>query len=212
MNKVLAVCIALFSLLAVTLQYLLMLQNRVTSVFENSIRFISYFTILTNSLVAIYFIYHVVKMFGYGKNYQLNLGTLTAITVYITIVGLIYQIILRQTWNPTGLQKWVDEMLHSVNPLLVLIFWFLNYKSGKLQYRQIIYWLIFPLLYLFYVLIRGHFSNFYPYPFLNMPEIGLQKTILNSLVITIVFILVSTLFTWINIKATKATTNSVSLE
>ncbi|MFZ5976285.1 MULTISPECIES: Pr6Pr family membrane protein [unclassified Hydrotalea] len=33
-------------------------------------------------------------------------------------------------------------------------------------------WLIYPLLYLVYILIRGSFSGFYPYPFVNVLQIG----------------------------------------
>ena len=126
MKKGLMLCIALFSLLAVVTQYYLMLANSTHSVFETSIRFFSYFTILSNTIVAVYFTYLTYDFLIHKENIQFSFGTLSAITVYITIVGLVYQFLLRQTWNPAGMQKVADETLHSLNPLLVIIFWFLH--------------------------------------------------------------------------------------
>jgi hypothetical protein len=36
-------------------------------------------------------------------------------------------------------------------------------------------------------LIRGSFSGFYPYPFVNVGQIGIAKVILNSIGITLAF-------------------------
>ncbi|MBK7088482.1 MAG: Pr6Pr family membrane protein [Chitinophagaceae bacterium] len=196
MKKGLMLCIALFSLLAVVTQYYLMLANSTHSVFETSIRFFSYFTILSNTIVAVYFTYLTYNFLIHKENIQFSFGTLSAITVYITIVGLVYQFLLRQTWNPAGMQKVADETLHSLNPLLVIIFWFLHIKTNKLPYSQIKYWLVFPLLYLAFVLIRGHYSNFYPYPFLDVPGLGLKKVTINCLGMALFFYLIAAMYIW----------------
>jgi hypothetical protein len=108
-----------------------MITNRIADVPETIIRFFSFFTILTNTIVAIYFSF---QFFNSKRNHWLNrAGVLTAITVYIIVVGLVYQLILRQVWEPTGMQKLVDELLHSINPILVLIFWFLYEKKSLLN-------------------------------------------------------------------------------
>src|SRR5690554_4316116 len=120
MKQLLALIIALSSLVAVFLQLDLMLSNSSQLLGETLIRFFSFFTILTNSLVAGYFSYlsyHWIKRQPITKN---EFTRLTAITVYISIVGLVYQVLLRHIWSPTGLQT-VDELLHSVVPVLVVI-------------------------------------------------------------------------------------------
>jgi hypothetical protein len=194
MKKVLTFSIAVFSLVAVLLQFDLMLANRTFSVFETTVRFFSYFTILTNSLVAVYFSYLAYKRYKHHTFSPQDFGILTAITVYITIVGLVYQVLLRHTWSPAGLQKLVDEMLHSVNPVLVVIYWFMNKNGSVLNYKQLGSWLIYPLVYLVYVLIRGHFSGFYPYPFLDVTNLGYQNVVINSIGMTLFFVSVSALF------------------
>ncbi|MEO7534463.1 MAG: Pr6Pr family membrane protein [Ferruginibacter sp.] len=152
-------------------------------------RFFSFFTVLTNILAAIMLTAQASDRSGFSKP-----GTITAITVYITIVGAVYQILLRHIWHPTGLQMIVDELLHSVNPLLVIFYWCLFERKGLVNYTQISGWLIYPLVYLLFILARGSFSGFYPYPFINVTEIGLAKALINSLLLLLVFSAISLLF------------------
>ncbi|MBA2499756.1 MAG: Pr6Pr family membrane protein [Chitinophagaceae bacterium] len=174
---------------AILAQFYLIIENRVAPVPETIIRFFSFFTILTNILVAVYF-----TMNALGRNQFDKAGKLTAITIYITIVGLVYQLLLRHIWQPTGLQMVVDELLHSVNPLLVLIYWYLFEMKTSIKYKQIFGWMVFPIVYLVYILIRGNFSGFYPYPFINVSEIGISKALVNGLILLLFFYAVSAFF------------------
>jgi hypothetical protein len=197
MRRNLSILFALIAWFAVVTQFLLMLENRVASVPETIVRFFSFFTILTNLLVAIYFSVQSFQKKNHDAGFTNKPGVLTSITVYIAIVGLVYQILLRHIWQPTGLQKIVDELLHSVIPLLVIFYWYLFENKSKVHYRQISKWLIYPLVYLFYILIRGSFSGFYPYPFVDVKNLGLQKVLINSTWLVILFAVVSLLFVWI---------------
>ncbi|WP_291373319.1 Pr6Pr family membrane protein [Cyclobacterium sp.] len=124
-------------------------------------------------------------------------GKLTAITVYILVVGLVYQLVLRGIWKPEGLQWLADEVLHSINPVLVLAFWVYFENKVALHWRMLPYWLIYPALYLISILILGEITGFYPYPFVNVEELGIGKVILNSFYVMclILFISGSLLFT-----------------
>ena len=196
MKKKLALLLALIGWFAIIAQYILMIQNREASITETTIRFFSFFTILTNILVAIYFTCLV-----FTKNQELKLigqpGTLTAITIYITMVGLVYQVALRHIWQPKGLQLIVNELLHSVIPVLVIIFWYLYETTGRVKYAQIFKWAIYPLAYLFYILVRGSFSNFYPYPFIDVTNLGMAKALTNAGVILVMFLTIAALLLFI---------------
>lgn len=173
---------------AVITQFILMLNNRVASVPETIVRFFSFFTILTNLLVTIYYTIHWLQK---PTSLLLRLqkpGVLSAVTLYIAVVGLVYQIVLRSIWSPVGLQKLVDELLHSIIPVFTLVYWFLYEKHTETSWKSIPSWLLYPLFYLAYILIRGSFSNFYPYPFVNVTELGLQKVLINSSVLVVVFL------------------------
>ncbi|HUM97570.1 MAG TPA: Pr6Pr family membrane protein [Chitinophagaceae bacterium] len=200
MRKTLILIIALVSIFAVVAQYVLMLNNNTFGIPETTVRFFSYFTILSNSLVAFYFSRLFIKSVFNPLPPKNNFGILTAITVYITIVGLVYQVLLRQIWSPTGLQKVVDELLHSVIPALVIVYWFINRTGHRLKYSDLIPWLAFPLFYLIFVSIRGNFSGFYPYPFLDIKTIGFNQVLINSLSMTGLFVIVSAIFIWISKK------------
>ena len=108
--------------LAIIGQFILMIQNRQTDVTETIIRFFSFFTILTNILVALYFTSRISILKNTSLSKLSNSGNLTALTAFILVVGLIYQIILRGTWQPTGLQRIIDELLHSVIPFFVFVY------------------------------------------------------------------------------------------
>lgn len=190
MKKSLSLLFALITWFAVITQYILMMENRVTSVTESTIRFFSFFTILTNTLVAIYFTASLFR-----AKFTQKPGTLTAVTIYITIVGLVYQIALRHIWDPEGMQLVVDELLHTIIPLLVILFWYFYETSSKsIKYSRIFSWALYPAIYFGYILLRGHFSGFYPYPFIDVIKIGYAKTLTNASVLILVFGAVSALF------------------
>ncbi len=180
MKNTLSILFATIAWFSVLTQYYLMIENRVTPILETTIRFFSFFTILTNLLVAIYFTLSLIKKENRVLSIINKPGTLTAVTVYITIVGLVYQILLRHVWDPKGMQRVIDELLHSAIPILVTIFWYLYEEKKSIAYKQILKWLIYPLIYLLFILIRGEFSNFYPYPFVNITNLGLKQVLINS--------------------------------
>lgn len=155
---------------------------------EVTIRFFSFFTILTNILTALFFTTQALGI----KQYKA--GTLTAITVYITIVGLVYQVMLRHLWAPTGMQRVVDELLHSVIPVLTILYWYLYEDRHNVSNKQIPAWLLYPFVYCIYILIRGYFSGFYPYPFIDVSALGFSSVLLNALLLFFFFGFVSILF------------------
>ncbi|WP_449398738.1 Pr6Pr family membrane protein [Chryseobacterium wanjuense] len=189
MKRISALIFSSIGWFALIAQFYLMMENSVMSTTETTIRFFSYFTILTNLIVAIYLTHEIFK-----DNSNRSSGNLTAITIYILIVGIIYQIILRQLWQPTGLQKVVDELLHSVTPVLTLFYWYLYEDKKSLQYKMIPKWTVFPLLYLIFILIRGSFSNFYPYFFIDVNALGFTQTLMNAFWILVFFVGLSMLF------------------
>lgn len=189
MKKTLALLFALTGWFAVVTQYVLMLQNNETSLAETTIRFFSFFTILSNILVAGYFTSQVLQ------KKENRPGFLTAVTLYITVVGLVYNIVLRSIWTPTGIQKLVDELLHSVIPVVTIIYWAMYEKKSAVQWKQIPGWLVYPAVYFIYIIVRGNFSGFYPYPFVNVTELGIARVFMNAGILVLVFAGLAALFT-----------------
>ncbi len=183
--------ISLLGWFALIAQLYINLQNKEIPTGEILIRYFSYFTILTNIIVAVCCTSLLFSNKSKLSTFFAKTGNFTAIAVYILIVGMIYNAILRSTWHPEGLQRIVDELLHVVVPLYYLIIWIFFVPKAKLKIRGVALWLIYPLVYFIFVLIRGNFSGYYPYPFLNVTRFGINPILINAVAIMAVFILVS---------------------
>jgi hypothetical protein len=184
-------------------QFILMIQNRQTDVVETIVRFFSFFTILTNLLVALYFTSRIPIFHKISFQKIASKGAITALTAFILVVGSVYHIILRNTWEPKGFQLIIDELLHSVIPLFVLIYWMLFANLDDLKFQHIKKWLWFPLIYFLYIIIRGHFSDFYPYPFINVSEINYSQALINFLIISSFMMLIMGILIFIGHKIKK---------
>lgn len=185
-----------FSLLCwitIVLQFILMIQNRVTAILETTIRFFTFFTILSNILVAL--VFTAILLNPKGKfSFFLNPMNQSAIAVYIFVVGFVYNLILRFLWQPQGMQRIVDEMLHTIIPIYYILFWYFRINTKSISWKNVFEWLIYPVVYLFVIMIRGNFSNYYPYPFVNVSTLGIQKVGLNIVLLTIFFGVVALVF------------------
>ena len=182
---------ALTGWFAIIAQLYLMMTNRALSVPETLFRFFGFFTIDTNILVALCFTFIFFRNKSWIGRFFAKATTITAITIYITIVGIFYNIILRSTWNPQGLQKAVDELLHSGIPVLFILFWLLFVPKEELKWKNAFPWLIYPVLYMAYGLIHGAITKFYPYPFVDVNELDYNKALLNTGGILLVILLLS---------------------
>ena len=175
---------------AVIAQLYLIITNRVVSVPGTVLRFFSYFTIDTNILVALCFTFIFLGNKSHFGKFFTKATTITALTVYITIVGIVYNTILRLTWNPQGLQRVVDELLHSVIPVFFILFWVIFAPTEGLKYKQAFSWLIYPLIYIFYAIIHGAITKFYPYMFVDVNRHGYSKVLFNTgMLLSAIFLL-----------------------
>lgn len=197
------VCAAIVVWFSLALQFRLSLQLSNNDYVATLKVFLSYFTVLTNIIVAICFSrLSFIKRAEPGTLFT-QASTLTAITIYIVVVGLIYNIMLRGLASPVDWARLADELLHVLNPLIFLFFWIFFVKKSTLQYRQAITWLAYPLLYVVFIVVRGYLIDKYPYPFIDVVQLGYPKAILNAIVILFIFWLLSLLFIFIGKKTVK---------
>ncbi len=188
---------ALIAWFALILQLIILINtasaNHLTSL-QAVGRFFAYFTILTNLMVAVSLsAILIIPKSAIGLFFS-KPSVAAATAVYILIVGIIYNILLRSLWKPEGWQKIADESLHVIVPLLYVLYWFFYASKEKLQWKNVFQWLIYPVFYLLYMLIRGAVEGFYPYPFLNVKELGYSQTLLNAGGMLIVFVLMGGIF------------------
>ncbi|MEP6948629.1 MAG: Pr6Pr family membrane protein [Ginsengibacter sp.] len=192
--KIYLAVLLIFGWFALATQFGININSGIAAAPEIIVRYFSYFTITTNLIVAVCCTTLLINPGSRWGDFFSSQKTLTAVTVYIVIVGIIYNLVLRFIWNPQGLQMIVDELLHSVIPILFLIYWIIFVSKNQLKWGDILPWLIYPLVYIIFIFIRGSFSGFYPYPFIDTGKIGLKQALINAVGIAIVFIVMSLLF------------------
>lgn len=194
MEKKFLAAIAVVAWFALIGQFYLQFNSGVAPKAELLVRFFSYFTIQSNLLIAI--ASTSVSLFSntiFGEFFNKH-TTKTALTVYILVVALVYNVVLRFLWTFTGWGALVNELLHVVVPLLFLIYWCSFVVKRFLKWSNLWWWLCYPLVYCIVVMLRGNYSGFYPYPFLNIDKLGLQNVLVNCLAVTALFAILSILF------------------
>lgn len=134
--------------------------------------YFSFFTILTNVLTALVLTAVALQpKAGWGQ-WFCRPSVQAATAVYIAIVGMVYQLLLRQLWNPQGAQWVADVLLHSIIPVGYVLYWMLFAPRAGLNWKDAVIWLTYPALYLVYTLARGAMSGLYPYPFVDVNVLG----------------------------------------
>ena len=162
------------------------------------ISFLSFFTVLTNTLVVVVLSYWLVKRESAAKRVFLAPVISSGIAVSIVVVSLAYNLLLRHLWTPEGFQFIADELLHDVMPVLFLIFWWRCVPKGSLRVRHIAGWVIYPLVYFAYVLLRGHLLGQYQYPFIDVDSLGYPQVFLNAGGILLGFIVIALAVVWLD--------------
>ncbi|WP_395600277.1 Pr6Pr family membrane protein [Pseudomonas sp. B19125] len=144
------------------------------------INFFSFFTVLTNTLVVVVLSYALVNRESAVKRFFLAPAVSSGIAASIVVVSLAYNLLLRHLWSPTGFQFIADELLHDVMPLLFVIYWWRCVPKGTLRFKHIGGWVIYPLVYFGYVLLRGHLLGQYQYPFIDVDSLGYPQVFVNA--------------------------------
>jgi hypothetical protein len=168
--------------------YLMLVQSSAPERLGTVITFFSFFTILTNILTASVFTAAAFQpKDGWGK-WLCRPSVQTATAVYIAIVGMVYQLLLRQLWNPQGAQWVADVLLHSILPVGYVVYWLLFAPRAELSWKDSVTWLIYPGVYLVYILARGAVSGLYPYPFVDVNVLGYGGVFARAGLLLVVFL------------------------
>jgi hypothetical protein len=188
---------AILGLAAVVTQYI----NNVELLGDaySPVNFFSFFTIESNLLlIAVFFIgsYMAFKKKTHATFELLRGGAM----IYMLVTGIIFSLLL------TGLQEellthipWVNAVLHYVLPVVAVLDWIIDTPRKQISFSRGLIWLTFPLSYFAYSLVRGHYVEWYPYPFLN-PTLdgGWARVASMAIFITFVFVFI----VWLTTRST----------
>lgn len=165
----------------------------------NPSNFFSFFTIESNLLAAIVLL--VGALFTLRgklpKDFDLVRG---AATLYMATTGIVFALLL------SGLEAslltavpWDNTVLHYIMPVALLLDWVIDPPKAKITFKRALVWLIYPIVYVAYSLIRGGIVGWYPYPFLNPATNGYVGILVTSIGITATVLFL----TWLLIGPSK---------
>jgi hypothetical protein len=154
------------------------------------LRFYSFFTHWVNLACCLIFAGLALPNSKLGK-WAHTPGVRSALTVYMSIAALVYHALLADLWAPQGLTKVADIMFHTLVPAWVFLLWLLLGEPKKVPYRNVLAYLAFPFVYLVYSLIRGAFTGYYPYFFLNVGKLGYVSVGINALLLLLLLAFLS---------------------
>ena len=201
-RRPLAAVVASITLLALLLQFLLMVHTQRGAgrgLAYAALVFFGFFTILTNLLCALITSAHLVRSRRHGTgSFFRQPWLITSAAASIAIVGSVYFLVLRRLWQPTGLQLWVDAALHYAVPLLFLVFWWSVTPPRWLRWNDLPRMLLYPLAYLVYVFARGAVTSLYPYFFIDVTTLGYPASLRNTLAVVLAFLAITSILIAIN--------------
>ena len=183
----------LVATLAVVLQLVLVVQgHRVLDEHNRPdldtrlVRFCSYLTIWFNVLVA----WSTLTLaLGRDRDSRVWRALRLDAVVLATVGGLVHFFFLRPLLDLTGWDLVADRLLHIVVPVLALIGWLVLGPRGRADRTDLLPFLVLPLGWLGYTLVRGEIVDWYPYPFIDVGEHGYAVVLVNVVAVAAAMLL-----------------------
>lgn len=138
----------------------------------NPFNFFGYFTLQSNVITAVVMIAAGLATFRARKQGVTLVLARACVTTYIAIVGIVYNTLLVGTEGGGGVSlPWANFVLHVAIPIYVALDWLLFADRPPVSWRRFGIVLVYPIVWIVVVLVRGATDGWFPYPFLD-PALG----------------------------------------
>lgn len=166
--------------------------NATGSLGTRLVQLFSFFTIQSNLFVLGTSLVLALDIFRDGRVWRvLRLDALLG----IIITGLVYDTILAPLVHPSGWALVSTIGFHYIAPWATLIGWLVFGPRPRISWTTALFSFIWPVLWLVYTFVRGAFTGWYPYPFLNVPTIGFADSVRNSIGVLVIGIVIAVILT-----------------
>lgn len=159
------------------------------------VHFFSYFTILSNVLVGVTCALLLVDPLRDGRVFRV--ARLDAL-LCIAVTGLVYNTVLAGLQELSVAGIFTNLLLHQAGPLLAVLGWLVVGPRPRIDATTIWWSVLAPLVWIVYIFVQGAFSHWYPYPFMDVTEIGYPQALLNTGVVAVVFLLLAAGLGWVD--------------
>ncbi len=163
----------------------------------------AYFTILSNVLVAV--TDAVLALRPRARSLLLRVARFDAVLA-ITVTGVVYHVLLAPLDHQVGAEAVANQLFHTVTPVLAVVGWLVVGPRGLVDRRVLALSVLYPVAWLVFTLVRGAVIGWYPYPFLQVGDLGYGRVALNCAGITLLFLVLAACYAGIDRLLTRRAT------
>ena len=146
--------------------------------------FFSFFTIESNIFAVIILILSALVLARDSQDGRMA-ALRAASTLHMIIVGVVFSLLLSGLDVELTAVPWDNVVLHYIMPIVVVLDWLVDIPKVRIAFKRALIWVVFPIVYVIYSLIRGYIVGWYPYPFLNPGSHGYMGVIFTSITLMV---------------------------
>lgn len=151
----------------------------------------TYFTIQSNVLVGIT---AALIARGRARDATWFRALFVAALLAISITALVWHAALAGPMS--GAAAIGNALVHTIGPALFAVGW-LSFGPRVFTVRALLLSLVYPVAWLAFTLIRGAIAGYYPYPFMDVADIGYARAVVNLSIIVALALVLALAFTGI---------------
>lgn len=112
-----------------------------------------------------------------------------AVAFYLVMTGIIYALLVAPLDELTRWDiGWTGIVLHRLAPVAALLDWLLTPQGRPPRARRILWWLLYPVVFLVFTWVRGGITGWYPYEFLDPTASSWTQVLLTTVVVLVAFV------------------------
>jgi len=185
-----------FAIVGLTAIVSLLIHNASAVADYNYLNFFSFFTVDSNILAALVLLVAGAAALRGSQSRELS-GLRGAVTTYMAITGIVYNLLLTDLTEALETHlAWANFVVHILMPIVLVVDFLADRTVHRLGLRNALWWLVFPLIWSAYTLIRGAIVDWFPYPFLDHREHNYGVVALFVLGIGVAFFVVGALLAY----------------
>lgn len=152
------------------------------------LRYVSYFTIQSNIIVMVVAATLFLNPRRDGRLWRV--ARLDGVLA-ITITGLVVYFVLRDLQTLTGWDAVADFGVHVLVPIVCVLGWLVLGPRPRIDWGTVGRSVIWPIAWVVYTFAAGAIHGWYPYPFLDVDDLGYGRAVVNAVLVAVLFLVLA---------------------
>lgn len=171
------------------------------------LRFFSYFTVQSNVIIIVTELMLARSPRRTGRWFDV---ARIAGLVGITVTFVVNLVALRPILDLRGLAAVTDAGFHIVAPVMAVVGWVAFGPRAAFAWRTLWTSLAWPAVYFVYSLVHGALTGWYPYPFVDVTQLGYAAALRNLAAVVVLLVAVGAIFVWLDHRLPRPTPSTLA--